>query len=79
MEPKYKKGFLSDAKSDLYGPDGSVQGQMPRFYKDSRGIKIPINQPEGKGPKPIIVPMPELNSDSDEDIETKIEKMKFDF
>lgn len=66
-ETQMKKGFLSDKKGDLYGPDGSVQGQLPQFYNDSRGIKIPINQPGGKGPKPIIVPMPEMNSDSEEE------------
>lgn len=66
-ESQMKKGFLSDKKGDLYGPDGSVQGQMPLFYNDARGIKIPINQPGGKGPKPIIVPMPEMNSDSEEE------------
>jgi len=64
-QQKYKKGFLVDSKNDLYGAEGSVQGKMPQYYNDARGIRIPINQPEGKGPKPIIVPMPEMPSDSD--------------
>merc|ERR1712228_450957 len=74
---KMNKGFF-DGAGDLYGPEGSKQGQMPQSYKHPVNggeaiIDVPINQPGGKGPSimPIMIsPPPSPRSEpSDEDEE----------
>jgi hypothetical protein len=68
-----KKGFFGDAKGELYGPEGSKQGQMPQSYKHPVNggeaiIDVPINQPGGKGPSimPIMISPPHSPRSDDE-------------
>merc|ERR1712139_175296 len=66
---KLDKGFLDASKGDLYGPEGSKQGVMPRFYKQPINggeavIDVPINRDDCA--KMNLIPMPDMPDPLDE-------------
>lgn len=67
---KLEKGFLDNAKTDLYGPEGSCQGYMPQFYKQPINggeavIDVPINRPNCA--KMNLIPMPDMPNEEEDD------------
>jgi hypothetical protein len=68
VRSQLQKGFLGNAK-EMYGPEGSKQGQMPQFYKQPINggeavIDVPINQENCSQMK--LIPMPDMPNPEDE-------------
>lgn len=69
----FKAGFFNDCKSEMYGPEGSRNGEMPKTYKQPINggeavVDVKINQPGGANLH-LFPPMEFPNPDDKEDKE----------